>query len=135
MILIPSHSSHVQLFESPQLRSQIPWNRDKPSLSMTRRFQRTSQVALVVNSLPANARIIRDAGLIPELGRSPGGGDGNPLQYSYLENPMDRGTWWDTVHGVTKSQTRLKRLGLHRFHEHRKISYVTKFWGWLHSNR
>ena len=46
-------------------------------------------------------------GLIPGLGRSPGGGHGNPLQYSCLENPMDRGTWWAAVHGVTKSQTQL----------------------------
>ena len=50
---------------------------------------------------------VRDAGLIPESGRSPGGGHGNPLQYSCLENPMDRGAWWATVHGVTKSQARL----------------------------
>ena len=77
-------------------------------------------MALAVKSLPVNARITRDTGSIPELGRSPGGGDGNPLQYSYLENPMDGGTRWDTVHGVTKSQTRLKRLGMHRFHEHRE---------------
>ena len=48
-----------------------------------------------------------DAGLIPGSGRSPGGGHGNPLQYPCLENPMDRGDWWATVHGVTKSQTRL----------------------------
>ena len=47
---------------------------------------------------------------IPGLGRSPGGGHGNPLQYSCVENPMDRGGWRATVHGVTKSQTRLKRL-------------------------
>ena len=46
-----------------------------------------------------------DLGLIPGLGRSPGGGHGNPLQYSCLENPMDRGAWWATVHGVAKSQT------------------------------
>ena len=46
-------------------------------------------------------------GSIPGSGRSPGGGHGNPLQYSCLENPMDRGAWWATVHGVTKSQTRL----------------------------
>ena len=48
-----------------------------------------------------------DQGSIPGSGRSPGGGNGNPLQYSCLENPMDRGAWWATVHGVTKSQTRL----------------------------
>ena len=50
---------------------------------------------------------VGDLGSIPELGRSPGGGHGNPLQYSCLENPMDRGAWRATVHGVTKSQTRL----------------------------
>ena len=48
-----------------------------------------------------------DLGLIPGLGRSPGGGHGNPLRCSCLENPMDRGAWWATVHGVAKSQTRL----------------------------
>ena len=48
-----------------------------------------------------------DTGSIPGLGRSPRDGTGNPLQYSGLENPMDRGAWWATVHGVTKSQTRL----------------------------
>ena len=47
---------------------------------------------------------------IPGLGRSLGGGHGNPLQYSCLENPMDRGAWWATVHRVAKSQTQLKRL-------------------------
>ena len=50
---------------------------------------------------------------IPRSGKSPGGGPGNPLQYSCLENPMDRGTWWATVHGVTKSLTRLKQLSEH----------------------
>ena len=48
-----------------------------------------------------------DLGLIPGLGRSPGGGNGNPLQYSSLENSVDRGVWWATVHGVTKGQTQL----------------------------
>ena len=48
-----------------------------------------------------------DLGSIPELGRFPGEGNGNPLEYSGLENPMDRGTWWAAVHGVTRSQTRL----------------------------
>ena len=49
----------------------------------------------------------RDPGSIPGSGRSPGEGNGNPLQYSCLENPMDRGAWWATVHGVTNSWTRL----------------------------
>ena len=59
----------------------------------------------VVKNLPANAR---DAGLIPGSGRSPGEGNGNPFQYSCLENSMDRGAWRATVHGVTRSQTRLR---------------------------
>ena len=59
----------------------------------------------MVKSLPANAGDLRDEGLIPGLGRSPGGGNGNPLQYSCQENPMDRGAWWATVHVVAKSQT------------------------------
>ena len=57
---------------------------------------------------PGNAGDVRVAGSIPELGRSPGGGHGNPLQYSGLENPMDGGAWRATVHGVTQSQTRVK---------------------------
>ena len=61
-----------------------------------------SQVVLVVKNLPASAG---DVGLIPGLGTSPGGSHGNPLQYSCLENSMDRGVWWTTVHGVSKSQT------------------------------
>ena len=64
-----------------------------------------SQVALVVKNLPDNVGDARDAGSIPGLGRSPGGGHGNPLQYSCLENPMDKGVWWATVHGVTKGWT------------------------------
>ena len=58
-------------------------------------------------NLPANAGDTGDTGLIPGSGRSPGEGNGNPLQYSCLGNCMDRGTWWAIVHGVTKSQTRL----------------------------
>ena len=64
-----------------------------------------SQVVLVVKSSPANAGDIRDVGLVPELGRSPGGGRGNLLQYSCLENPMDRGAWQAIVHGVKKNWT------------------------------
>ena len=67
-----------------------------------------SQVVLVVKNLPANAGDLRDAGSIPGLGGSPGGGHGNPLQYSCLENPMYRGAWQATVHGVARSQTLLK---------------------------
>ena len=63
--------------------------------------------ALVVKNPPASAGHIRDGGSVPGSGRSRGGGHGNPLHYSCLGNPMDRGAWWATVHGVAKSQTRL----------------------------
>ena len=59
----------------------------------------------MVKILPANAGDPGDWGPIPGLGRSPGGGNGNPLQYARLENPMDRGAWRATVHGVAESQT------------------------------
>ena len=64
-------------------------------------YYEASQVVLVVRNPPVNAGDLRDTGLIPGLGRSPGGGHDNPLQYSGLENFMDRGVWWATVHGVT----------------------------------
>ena len=67
--------------------------------------KRASQMALVVKNLPANAGDIRDEGLIPGSGRALGRGHGNPLQCSCLENPMDRGARWVTVHEVTKSWT------------------------------
>ena len=57
----------------------------------------------MVKNLPANAGDLRDVGPIPGLGRSPGEENGNPHQYSCIENPMDRGAWWATVHGVTES--------------------------------
>ena len=69
-----------------------------------------SQVALVVKNLPANEGHIRDTGSIPGLGRSPGGGHGNPLQYSCLENPMDRGKLQSIE---SQSRTRLKQLSTH----------------------
>ena len=62
-------------------------------------------MALVVKNPPAIAGDAGDVGLIPGLGRSPGEGNGNLPQYSFLGNTMDRGAWWATVHGVTKSQT------------------------------
>ena len=62
-----------------------------------------AQLVLVVKNLPANAGDLRDAGLIPGSGRSPGGGHGNPLQYACLGNPMDRAGWQATVYGVAES--------------------------------
>ena len=67
----------------------------------------------VVKNLPANAGAPRDVGSIPGSGRSPRGEHGDPLQYSCLENPMDRGAWWTTVHRVAKSWTRLKQISTH----------------------
>ena len=62
----------------------------------------------MVKNLPANAGDERDLGLIPGLGRSPGEGNGNPLQYSCVENPMHSGTWWATVHEVAKRVVKLQ---------------------------
>ena len=75
------------------------------SISSTGAFQ----VVLVVKNLPANAGDLRGVGSIPGLGRSPGGGHGNPLPYPCLEDPMDREAWWATVHSIANSQTRLKQ--------------------------
>ena len=62
-------------------------------------------LALVVKNPPANAGDVKDAGSIPGLGTSHGVGNGNPFQYSCLENSMDRGDWWAKIHGVAKGQT------------------------------
>ena len=67
----------------------------------------------MVKNPQANARDIRDEGLIPGWGRSPEGGHGNTLQYSCLENSMDRGAWRATVHSVAQSWTQLKQLSMH----------------------
>ena len=75
------------------------------AIKMSSLYIWASQVALVVKNLPANAGDLRDVGSSPGLGRSPGGGHDNLLQYSYLGNSMDRRAWWATVHGVTKSRT------------------------------
>ena len=70
----------------------------------------------MVKNMPVSVGEIRDVGLIPGLGSNtllhPGGGCSNPLQYSFLENPMGRGAWWTTVHWVAKSHTRLKQLSM-----------------------
>ena len=66
----------------------------------------------MVKNLPAIVGDITDAGSTPGSGRSPGEGNGNPLQYSCLGNPMDRGAWWVIVHRVAESQIQLKQLGM-----------------------
>ena len=78
----------------------------------------------VVKNLPAKAGISGDRGSTPGSGRSPGGRNGTPLQYCFLENPMDRGAWWATVHGVTKSLTGLNT------HAYMLWGVVRKMWSW-----
>ena len=70
-------------------------------------------MVLVVKKLPANTGDSRDTGSVPEWGRPPGEGNGNPLQYFCLENSMDRGAWWAAVPGAAKTQTPQKRLSTH----------------------
>ena len=77
------------------------------TFSIKQAFFGSSQLALVAKNPPANAGDERRAGSIAWSGRSPGEGNGNPLQYSCLRNPMGRGAWWAIVHGVTKSWKQL----------------------------
>ena len=93
-----------------RLRSLTKVWSSKESLSVCISVVGASQVVLAVRNPPANAEDMRDLGLIPRSGVSPWEGHGNPLQYSCLENPMDRGAWQATVHGVSKSRKRLKQL-------------------------
>ena len=67
----------------------------------------------MVKNPPANAADVGDTGFIPGSGRSPGGGNGTPLQHSCLENPMDRGAWQATVYGVTEVLDTAERLSMH----------------------
>ena len=104
------------------LEGYSPWVANR-TLSTVQEQQQTmlndfiltsSQVALVVKNPPVNARDKRVVGSISGLERFPWGGNGNPLQYFCLENPMDRGAWQATVHTVAKSRTELKRLGRYK---------------------
>ena len=114
---------HTTYLEFPTDRCVHPSPREK-SLGLT--FSGASQVALVVKNPPANAGDVTDLSSIPESGRSPGGGHGNLLQYSCLENPMDRGAWQGTVHNFGKSWIRLRSPSTHAqtFSEHLCVWYV-----------
>ena len=79
----------------------------------------------VVKNVPANAGDAGDTGLMPELERSPEEGNGNPLQYSCWENPMERGAWRSTIHGVTKSQTLLSVQACARTHTQHTSLYTS----------
>ena len=86
-----------------------PW-RGNPWIQRTDGILAASQVMLVVKNLPTNVEDITDTGWIPGSGRSPGGRHSNPFQYSCLENPIDRGTFWATVHSTARSWLWLKHL-------------------------
>ena len=93
---------------------------------------KASQAALMVKNPPANRGDIGDASSNPGWGRFPGGGYGNPLQYSCLDNPTDRETWWATVHRVTKSWTQLKQLSTHLILQGYQSYRVRAPHFWLH---
>ena len=114
--ILPDQESNPRLLQ---------WQVDSSSLSHQAEAQRPllgSQMALVIKNLSANAGDVRDTGSIPGSGKSPGGGNGDPLQYSCLENPINRGAWWATIHAVSKSQMRLEGLSM----EHPGRSLVSK---------
>ena len=78
-------------------------------------------MTLKVKNPPTNAGDARDTGSVPGWGRSSGEGNGKPLQYSCLENPMDRGAWWATAHWVAESRIQLKQLSKHAVGRRAKI--------------
>ena len=85
-------------------------------------------MVLEVKNLPANSGDVGDLGSIPGLGRYPGVGNSNPLQYSYLENPMDRGAWQATVHGVAKPGTTERLILLFKGQKRRQsLTLLKKF--------
>ena len=101
----------VNIFLKSHFETNLSERKVFPPLSRTERIYRLSSVGFpggsVVKNLPANVGDSGDAGSIPRSEISPGGGNGNPLQYSCLEHPMDRGAWQAAVQGVTKSRARL----------------------------
>ena len=98
------------------------WLSDKESACQCRRPK------TVIKNLPANAGDLRDAGLIPGSGRSLGEGNGNQLKDSCLENPMDRGAWRATVHGVAQRQAKLRWLSMHTARHLGRIAVFVLLW-------
>ena len=130
IIMLPSSSdSFFPPKVNPVVSPPTPNNPESVTIFISTQGQRfwVSQVVLVVKNPPPNARDVRDTDLIPGSKRSPGGGHGNPLHYSCLENPMDKGDWQATVHRVTENRTRLKRLSTHACTEVLFFTSVGKF--------
>ena len=124
--LIQEHSSKASILRCSAffiVQHSHPYMTTGKTIALTRQtfigkvmsllFNMLSRLVLVVKNLPATAGDIRNVDSIPGSGRSPGEGHENPLQYSCLENAMNRGAWKATVHRVTKSQTQLKQLSTH----------------------
>ena len=102
----PQSSPQPHEAEGARLAQQV---KSRWTFGICPRFsQGLPQVALVVKNPPANAGAVREEGLMPGSGRYPGVGNANPLQYSCLKYPMDRGSWWAIIHRVAKSWTQLK---------------------------
>ena len=119
-----THSSilawQIPWMEEPGGLQSLELQRSRHNLGHTQHMYTqigASQVTLVVKNLSANVGDMREAGSIPGSGRCPGIGHDNPLQYSCLENPIDRGAWEATVHRVTQSQSWLKQLSMHEYRE------------------
>ena len=93
----------------------LVWEKPEISRGVSAKHFKGFLGGAVVKNLPANAGDTRNSGLIPGLGRAPEGGNGNPLQYSCLENVMDREAWWATVQGVAKSRTQLSDFTINDF--------------------
>ena len=106
LLAVAQTCSYLRIF-APAMPSA--WNSLPPIICLS--FSGGS----VVKNLPANARDLGDSNLIPGSGKSPGGGNDNPFQYSCLGNPIDRGAWQATVHGITKSHTEWKCMHRHPF--------------------
>ena len=113
-------SGPIQLL-LPVFASYLLLNTFLPFFSPNSMFDWVSQVTVVVKNPPAIAGDVRDTGLLPGSRRSPGGGHGNPLQYSCLENPMDREDWQTTVHSVAELDTTEKTW-------HACMQYASKVW-------